>query len=170
VRRLLATTLLAAALPAAAADARYAATGGAVDAPAPAPDRFPIDGDWEWGGPQTHFGDRGGAHDGEDLMADCGTPIVAAAPGRVVVADFHGAAGHHVVIRGDGFDHVYMHLARAPRHGPGDRVRLGERLGAVGRTGNASACHLHFEIWTKPGWYEGGRARDPRPDLKRWSS
>src|SRR3712207_9589990 len=70
---LLATFLLAAALPA-AAHARFA-DGGTV---APAPTPFPIDGPWEWGGAETHFGDRGGAHDGEDLISPCGTPIVAA--------------------------------------------------------------------------------------------
>ncbi len=160
---LLATLLLAAAFPATAA-ARYA-DGGGVAAPSP----FPIDGPWEWGGPSTHFGDRGGAHDGEDLMSPCGTPIVAAAAGKVVFADSDGAAGNYLVIRGERGDFVYMHLQREPRHAVGERVQAGERLGAVGRSGNASACHLHFEIWTPPGWYDGGRARDPRPDLERWA-
>jgi murein DD-endopeptidase MepM/ murein hydrolase activator NlpD len=156
-------TLVVAALPA-AADARYVGA-----APEPAPARaFPIAGPWEWGGPSTHFGDRGGAHDGEDVMSPCGTPVVAAAEGRVVVADSDGAAGNHLVVRGAHGDHVYMHLERASRLAVGDRVATGRRIGAVGRTGNASACHLHFEIWTAPGWYRGGRARDPRPDLNRW--
>ena len=167
MRRVLATALLAAAALPAAAEARYAG-GGLL--PAPPPERFPIAGEWEWGGPQTHFGDRGGAHDGEDLMADCGTPVVAAAAGRVVVVDGGGAAGHHLVVRGERGDHVYMHLAREPRPRRGERVEAGERLGSVGRSGNASACHLHFETWTAPGWHAGGRARDPRPDLRRWSS
>ena len=48
-------------------------------------------------------------------------------------------------------------------------VAPGARVGAVGRSGNASTCHLHFEIWTAPGWYEGGAARDPKPDLERWA-
>ncbi|HEV2814367.1 MAG TPA: M23 family metallopeptidase [Solirubrobacteraceae bacterium] len=163
MRRIIATTAVLAAFPA-AAQARYAEGGGPEPAPAP----FPIDGEWEWGGASTHFGDRGGAHDGEDLMSDCGTPIVAAAGGKVVFADSDGAAGNYLVVRGEE-DHVYMHLARETRFEAGDRVRTGERLGSVGRTGNASTCHLHFEIWTAPGWYDGGKARDPRGDLKRWS-
>ncbi len=154
-----------AALPA-AAQARYD-DGGLAPAPARA---FPIAGPWEWGGPSTHFGDRGGAHDGEDVMSPCGTPLVAAAGGRVAIVDDDGAAGHHLVIRGPYGDHVYMHLERAPRVGVGDVVQTGERLGAVGRSGNASACHLHFETWTAPGWFRGGRAVDPRPDLQRWRS
>jgi murein DD-endopeptidase MepM/ murein hydrolase activator NlpD len=131
---------------------------------------FPIDGEWEWGKGETGFGDRGGAHDGEDVFADCGTPLVAARPGKVVFKDSDGSAGNYLVIRGEDEDFVYMHLQAAARVDKGDAVAAGESLGAVGRTGNASACHLHFEIWTSPGWYEGGHARDPRPDLERWAS
>ena len=165
MRWFIAATCVLAALPAAAAEARYLEGAPAPSLPAPEP--FPIDGDWEWGGPQTGFGDRGGAHDGEDVMADCGTPLVAFASGRVEVADTDGAAGHHLVVRGPEGDQVYMHLDRAPALEPGDRVTAGDRIGRVGRSGNASACHLHFEIWTPPGWYAGGRARDPRPELER---
>lgn len=45
---------------------------------------------------------------------------------------------------------------------------LRARIGAVGRTGNATACLLHFELWSAPGWYEGGSAFDPVPQLKAW--
>lgn len=131
---------------------------------------FPIDGEWEWGEGETGFGDRGGSHDGVDVMSPCGTPLVAPAAGRVVFTESGGAAGHYLVVRasGSGEHHVFMHLHRPPRHAAGDRVAAGERLGAVGRSGNASACHLHFEIWRPPGW-QRGRARDPRPDLERWA-
>ena len=50
----------------------------------------------------------------------------------------------------------------------GQRVETGQPLGVVGDTGSASACHLHFEIWTAPGWYRGGTPIDPLPALKRW--
>jgi murein DD-endopeptidase MepM/ murein hydrolase activator NlpD len=166
VRRIIALTLVMAAIPAAAP--AFVREGTLT--PAATPFAFPIDGAWEWGGPDTHFGDRGGAHDGEDLMADCGTPVVAAAAGRVVFTDSDGAAGNYLVVRGASGDAVYMHLRSKPRLRKGDTVDAGQSLGAVGRTGNASACHLHFELWTKPGWYDGGKARDPRADLVRWSS
>lgn len=132
---------------------------------------FPIDGEWEWGEGETGFGDRGGAHDGEDVFADCGTPLVAAEAGKVVFSGSHASAGNYLVVRGaeSGEDHVYMHLVAKPKPAKGETVAAGESLGAVGRSGNASACHLHFEIWTEPGWYEGGAARDPRPDLERWA-
>jgi murein DD-endopeptidase MepM/ murein hydrolase activator NlpD len=64
-------------------------------------------------------------------------------------------------------DYVYMHLNRNETR-TGERVRTGEPIGTVGDTGNAQGCHLHFELWTKPGWYEGGHAVDPLPDLKAW--
>ncbi|HEX2084499.1 MAG TPA: peptidoglycan DD-metalloendopeptidase family protein [Solirubrobacteraceae bacterium] len=141
-------------------------------APADGGFAFPIDGDWEWGRGETGFGDRGGAHRGEDVFAGCGTPLVAAEAGEVVFSDTHASAGHYLVVHGAGTgeDFVYMHLQSAPRPDEGDTVAAGERIGAVGRSGNASACHLHFEIWTAPGWYDGGEPRDPRPDLERWAS
>jgi murein DD-endopeptidase MepM/ murein hydrolase activator NlpD len=142
---------------------RAVAAGGAFT--------FPVAGRWEWGREGAFFGDRGGRHQGVDVFADCGTPLVAAEAGKVVYRAQHSAAGHYVIVRtASGEDHVYMHLQRAASVARGDDVPVGARLGAVGRTGNATACHLHFEIWTAPGWYEGGRARDPLPDLRRWSA
>jgi murein DD-endopeptidase MepM/ murein hydrolase activator NlpD len=49
-----------------------------------------------------------------------------------------------------------------------DRVYTGQPLGEVGESGNAHGCHLHFELWSAPGWYNGGRALDPLPELRRW--
>jgi murein DD-endopeptidase MepM/ murein hydrolase activator NlpD len=40
----------------------------------------------------------------------------------------------------------------------------------VGDTGNASGCHLHFELWSAPGWYAGGEPFDPLPRLQRWDA
>ena len=47
-------------------------------------------------------------------------------------------------------------------------VYTGQRIGSVGQTGNANGCHLHFELWNAPGWYEGGAAFDPLPALMAW--
>jgi len=44
----------------------------------------------------------------------------------------------------------------------GDSVDAGDKVGEVGQTGDATACHLHFEEWTPPGWYTGGHATNPR--------
>lgn len=129
--------------------------------------RFPIQGRWTAG---DGFGDRGGGHDGIDLLARCGTPLVAPEAGKVVYVASHARAGHYVVIRSaaSGEEHVFMHLRRRTPLGKGDAVAAGERIGAVGDSGNATACMLHFEIWTAPGWQSGGRARNPVADLRRW--
>jgi murein DD-endopeptidase MepM/ murein hydrolase activator NlpD len=63
-----------------------------------------------------------------------------------------------------------MHLAAPSPVERGERVRTGQRIGAVGDTGNASGCHLHFELWSAPGWYEGGSPFDPLPSLKAWDA
>jgi murein DD-endopeptidase MepM/ murein hydrolase activator NlpD len=129
---------------------------------------FPVQGQWTSG---DGFGERGGGHDGVDVMSECGTKLVAPEAGKVVFAGSHAAAGNYLVVRvASGEDHVFMHLQAPASLAKGAQVTAGQELGAVGQSGNASACHLHFEIWTAPGWYEGGAARDPKPDLERWAA
>jgi murein DD-endopeptidase MepM/ murein hydrolase activator NlpD len=129
--------------------------------------KFPVAG-------QHTYGDGIGAgrgHRGQDVFADCGTPLEAARAGRVQYTGFQAAgAGHYVVIDGKrtGKDFVYMHLRERAEVADGQRVRTGQRIGEVGQTGNATGCHLHFELWSAPGWYEGGRFLNPAPALKRW--
>jgi subtilisin family serine protease len=68
----------------------------------------------------------------------------------------------------DGNDYGYMHMrARSPFQ-RGDKVTTGEVIGNVGDTGDATACHLHFEAWSPPGWYTGGHPFDPLPMLQQW--
>lgn len=127
---------------------------------------FPVVGDVHYGGFANRFG-GGRAHQGHDVFADCGTPLVAAAAGRVRDAKYHGSAGNYVVIHTeDGRDHFYAHLRRPAAVQAGERVEAGQRLGSVGDSGNAWDCHLHFEVWTAPGWYRGGRPVDPLPFLR----
>jgi hypothetical protein len=128
-------------------------------------------------GPHT-YGDGFGAqrsghtHQGVDVMADCGVPLVAARGGVVKYKGTHAAAGNYLVIDGaqTGVDNAYMHLRDPSPLKKGDTVLTGQTIGYVGRTGDATACHLHFEEWTAPGWYTGGQAFDPMPDLKAWDA
>lgn len=123
---------------------------------------FPIGGAHVYG---DGFGDRPN-HRGQDLLADCGTPLRAASDASVRLADEDGAAGRYVILRTtDGRDIVYMHLSDVDVRG-GESVRAGDRVGTVGRTGNATTCHLHLETWSAPGWYAGGEPRDPSAMLR----
>ena len=135
---------------------------------------FPIRGKHDFGSSGSRFGSgrSGHSHQGHDVFAKCGTRMVAARGGRVQYAGYHGAAGNYVVIDGAGTsnDYVYMHLAEATPFQEGDRVYTGQRIGAVGETGNAQGCHLHFEFWASPGWYDGGDPFDPLPSLRAWDS
>ena len=58
---------------------------------------------------------------------------------------------------------LYAHLREPALVGRGERVYTGQPIGEVGDTGNARGCHLHFELWSSPGWYKGGRPFDPLP-------
>ena len=133
---------------------------------------FPVRGPHDFGSAGARFGAgrAGHTHQGQDVMAACGTKLVAARGGTVQYAGYQGAAGNYLVIdqKGSGEDNAYMHLiAPSPLH-TGDKVGTGQYIGNVGDTGDATACHLHFEVWSAPGWYEGGAPYDPLPLLQAW--
>ncbi|MFL6733200.1 MAG: M23 family metallopeptidase [Sphingomicrobium sp.] len=85
-------------------------------------------------------------HKGVDLAAAAGTPIVAAADGRVVGAGWHGGYGQQVEIAHQGGTETsYGHMSRIAAH-IGQIVRKGEVIGWVGSTGLSTGPHLHFEV------------------------
>ena len=133
---------------------------------------FPIRGRHNLGWSETNNFGGGRGHQGQDMFARCGTRLALARGGEVQFAGYHGAAGNYVVVdtAGSGIDHVYMHLNAPALVSTGDRVFTGQKIGEVGDTGRATGCHLHFEMWTAPGWYEGGRPFDPLPSLRSWDA
>ena len=135
---------------------------------------FPVRGAHNYGQSGARFGAgrSGHTHQGQDVMADCGTKLVAARGGVVKVTGYHSAAGNYVVIDldDDDRDQAYMHLASASPLDEGDRVYTNQFVGPVGDTGSATACHLHFEEWSAPGWYDGGSPFDPLGDLQAWDA
>lgn len=151
-----------------------APTSGGRDAFDLLPHIFPVRGRHNFGGPGAGFGSgrAGHSHQGQDVMAKCGTRLVAARGGRVKAKAYQSAAGYYLVISGSrsGKDYFYAHMAEASPFDRGDKVLTGQRIGTVGETGNAQGCHLHFELWKRPGWYSGGRPFDPLPSLKDWDS
>jgi murein DD-endopeptidase MepM/ murein hydrolase activator NlpD len=135
---------------------------------------FPVRGRHDFGGAGAQFGAgrHGHSHQGHDVFATCGTRLVAARGGVVKFKRYHAAAGHYLVVDGDHteIDYAYMHLTSASPFNPGERVFTGQQIGTVGDSGNARGCHLHFEMWSAPGWYDGGRPFDPLPHLQAWDA
>ena len=90
-------------------------------------------------------------HDGTDFRAYCGTPIRAAAAGRVLWARYRGGYGNQVAIDhgdvgGNALMTSYSHLSRFSASS-GERVSTGEVIGYSGSTGYSTACHLHFMVY-----------------------
>jgi peptidoglycan hydrolase-like protein with peptidoglycan-binding domain len=137
--------------------------------------QFPVPGPHTYGGPDGRFGAprAGHIHQGQDIPAACGEKLYVFEKGVVRTNAYQaGGAGYYVVIHGliTGTDAVYMHL-KAPSWAPvGTPVTAGQQIGKVGDTGDAQGCHLHFERWSAPGWYVGGAAYDPLPELQYWDS
>jgi len=109
------------------------------------------------------FGKRAsGMHEGIDILAPSGAEVRAASQGRV---DYSGSGmrgyGNVVILgHGDGITTLYGHLATI-RVQSGETVPAGAVIGTIGRTGNATTHHLHFELRVD------GEAVDPVPHLNR---
>jgi murein DD-endopeptidase MepM/ murein hydrolase activator NlpD len=100
-----------------------------------------------------------GLHDGVDFGGGCGTPLRAAAPGKVVSSYFSGVYGNrlvidHGVLGGKGIATIYNH-ASGYNVGVGDQVQEGQVIGFEGSTGWSTGCHLHFTVMAN------GQAVDP---------
>ena len=127
--------------------------------------------------PSKHeYGDGFGAgrgHDGQDLFARCDRKLVAANNGTIQRSERDRSGYGNIVVldvKGTGVDLLYAHMKDRTVKA-GDRVKAGEKVGTVGSTGNASGCHLHFEMHTAPGFWEGGHAmRKVTQYLKEWDA
>jgi murein DD-endopeptidase MepM/ murein hydrolase activator NlpD len=149
-----------------------------VPAPAPSPGGpgvFPVAGAFDFGGADTRFGAGrvGHIHEGQDILAAAGTPVVAPYAGTVSSTSYQAeGAGEYVVLDGaDGRDYFFAHCLRGSTIvAEGAAVAAGARLCQVGATGTTSgANHLHFEIW-QVGWrVAGGAPIDPLPELRAWA-
>jgi hypothetical protein len=137
---------------------------------------FPVQGPYVFGGEAGRFGAgrTGHTHQGQDIAAAEGTPVVAPVAGTVYWTAYQAAgAGYYVVVAGDdGRHYVFMHLQEGSTAvAKGARVLAGQRIGAVGETGAADGPHLHFEIWVN-GWWASKASTpiDPLPELTSWAA
>jgi hypothetical protein len=144
-------------------------------APAPLPDAaghvFPVNGPHGYG---DVFGAprNGYSHQGQDITAAEGVPVVAPVAGTISFTDYQAhAAGYYIVEKGsDGYDYFFAHCQKGSVVvAPEQPVLAGQQLCNVGSTGDASGPHLHFEAW-EGGWRvdAGSRPIDPLPLLKSW--
>jgi hypothetical protein len=144
-----------------------------VVSPPPAPDGgvFPVAG-WHTYGDGIGAKRKGHTHQGQDILAAQGTPVVAPLPGTVLYVDFQaGSAGYYVVEQAtDGRAFFFAHCQKGSvAVAPNAVVAAGQQLCVVGHSGDARGPHLHFEIWLG-GWRvdAGSHFIDPLPTLKSW--
>jgi hypothetical protein len=136
---------------------------------------FPVAGAFDFGGVDGRFGAGrpGHIHQGQDILAASGTPVVAPYGGTVSSTSYQAdGAGEYVVLDAvDGRDYFFAHCIRGSTAVvEGAAVAAGAPLCQVGATGTASGPHLHFEIWNV-GWrVDGGYPIDPLPELRSWAS
>ncbi len=98
-------------------------------------------------------------HDGTDFSAGCGSPVYAAAPGRILSEYYNAGYGNRIIIdhgyvRGVSLSTSYNHLTSFVA-GAGQYVRRGQLIGYAGTTGYSTGCHLHFMV------YVNGYTSDP---------
>ena len=106
------------------------------------------------------FTGRPAFHAGQDFAGSYMTPIFSTAPGVVSFTGVRSGYGNTVEIdHGKGFKTRYAHL-QGISVAPGQRVGVGQRIGAMGSTGRSTGTHLHYEVW------ENGRVQDPTRFLK----
>ncbi len=136
---------------------------------------FPVVGTYNFGGPENRFGAprTGHVHEGQDVMAAEGTPVVAPMAGTIESTSFQaGGAGYYAVEHtAVGLDFMFAHCQEGSFGvTAGQAVAVGAALCRVGQTGDATAPHLHFEIWVG-GWQAPtGHPIDPLPYLEAWAA
>jgi murein DD-endopeptidase MepM/ murein hydrolase activator NlpD len=113
------------------------------------PSLWPVEGTLEsgFGGRRNPFGGSSYEyHEGQDIEALMGTPVVAAASGTVIIAGCQNGYGNVVYIdHGNGLSTRYGHLSRIDVT-LGQRISRGEVIGRVGSTGRSTGPHLHYEV------------------------
>lgn len=106
------------------------------------------------------FAGHAALHSGLDFRGPIGSPIYAAATGKVIFAGVKNGYGNVIEIsHGNGLVTLYAHMS-AFHARPGQDVEAGAIIGAIGNTGRSTGPHLHFEV------RHNGRAVNPRPFLE----
>ena len=130
---------------------------------------FPVKAPVDYGETAARYGsDRGGRmHEGQDMFAPAGTPLVAMYDSTVVEEGNGGGRGNYVALYSSSIERtlLYLHM-RSPSHVKlGEKVKAGRRVGELGCTGSCFGDHLHLEV--RRGNGTTGAPTDPMPYLIR---
>jgi biotin carboxyl carrier protein len=135
---------------------------------------FPVAGAHSLGGADARFGTgrAGHTHEGQDILAAEGTPVVSPLAGIVVARDYQASgAGYYLAVdAADGRSFFFAHCQKDTfAVTAGQTIPAGQQLCRVGHTGDASGPHLHFEIWIS-GWRRDKTSHpvDPLAQLQAW--
>jgi Peptidase family M23 len=134
---------------------------------------FPVAGPHNFGGPENRYGAprSNHIHEGQDILTAEGTPDVAPLAGTIAWTAYQASgAGYYAVEHtAIGFDFMFAHCkAGTMLVGAEQAVSPGTQICQAGQSGDATAPHLHFEMWVG-GWQaKGGHSIDPLPYLEAW--
>jgi len=160
--------------PAPSTPAPAPATSPAADPGVTADGVFPVAGAHTYGGADARFGSgrTGHEHQGQDVLAAEGTPVLAPLAGTIIARDYQASgAGFYVAMDAvDGRSFFFAHCQQDTfAVTVGQAVAAGQQLCRVGHTGDATGPHLHFEIWIG-GWRRDASSHpvDPLAQLQAW--
>jgi murein DD-endopeptidase MepM/ murein hydrolase activator NlpD len=135
----------------------------------------PVLGKFDYGAADARFGAwrDGHRHEGQDVFAPGGTPLVAVVDGVVIESEsedspLSGGRGNYIAIYSQAEDrtYVYFHMQHPSPLEAGEAVGAGDRVGAIGCTGSCWGQHLHFEV--RLGRGSDVEPIDPLALLRRW--
>ncbi|MFN8114249.1 MAG: M23 family metallopeptidase [Solirubrobacterales bacterium] len=140
--------------------------GRATEPPRPVnPVGAPVD----YGTAINTFGGGGmRTHEGQDMFAPEGTPVVSPTSTEVLETGTDGGRGNWAALWDPAAKHtyVYMHMSAPADVAAGEKLDPGQRVGLLGCTGSCDGAHLHFEI--REGKSPYANPIDPLPELQRW--
>jgi murein DD-endopeptidase MepM/ murein hydrolase activator NlpD len=134
---------------------------------------FPVAGSHSFGDAENRYGAprSGHIHEGQDILTAEGTPDVAPLAGTITWTAYQASgAGYYAVEHSAiGFDLMFAHCkAGTLAVSIGQAVSPGSPICQAGQSGDASAPHLHFEMWVGGWQVKGGHSIDPLPYLEAW--
>jgi peptidase M23-like protein len=134
---------------------------------------FPVAGAHNFGGPEARYGAprSNHIHEGQDILTAEGTPVLAPLAGTISWTAYQASgAGYYAVEHtAIGFDFMFAHCEAGTLLVSAEQaIARGAQICQAGQSGDATAPHLHFEMWVGGWQVKGGHSIDPLPYLEAW--